>query len=217
MGETGPPKGLCPALGDGLHAAVVGMQMCAAQSLLAVTEQPPLTGSGGWWFLAAGTKPSLQLAVAGDLPARLMRESRSQRAQGDKWNSVGWRFSVPLPGCSSRAGCEPHHCQSVLTTESHSNKPQQKYCWHPRLCKGPVQTAALPLCGYRLPSTLLTPFLTSDSGSGLIIKVPSLSWSPQHTLSRNLEQCYYLGYFRTQCSPQGAFVSLKSIIFKQCD
>lgn len=57
---------------------------------LAVTEQPPLTGSSGLtrWLLLPGrsvrprAKPSLQLELTGGLFARLSRESRSQRAWG---------------------------------------------------------------------------------------------------------------------------------------
>lgn len=114
VGETRPPKGHCPSLGDGLQAAVVGMQMCGAQSPVCCDrEQWPDEVADdsrlqGW--CPTLHKPIMQLEIFGGPFAGLSRESRSQRAQGggtsgaqSPWGWACWWQGVDVPSATARS------------------------------------------------------------------------------------------------------------------
>lgn len=56
VGAAGPPKGLCPPLDDDLHEAVVGMQVCAAQSPVSCDRAATIDSSSGLmrWPMVSG-------------------------------------------------------------------------------------------------------------------------------------------------------------------
>lgn len=112
VGETGPPKGHCPSLGDGLQAAVVGMQMCGAQSPVCCDrEQWPdevaddsrlqewcptlhktITAIGNIW------RPFCQ--------AQQGEQEPKGAGRGDKWSTVPLGLGMLVAGC----GCPQCHC-----------------------------------------------------------------------------------------------------------
>lgn len=166
----GPPKGL--------RAAELwwGCRSVQHRALTAVTEQPPLTASSALmrWPIAPGhrdgvwpgTKPSLQLEIIGGLFCQAQQgEQEPKGTGGDKWNRVPLGLAVLVAGSGGATARSrlllqgrvwAPHCQSVLTAESHSNKPQKKHCWQPRVWKGPVADSSLASVLLQTPFPLLT-------------------------------------------------------------
>lgn len=119
------------------------------------------------------------------------------------WQGV--EVPLPAPGCSSKAGCEPPTASQSQLLRAIQINPS----WHPRVWKGPVADSSLASVLLQTPfHRFYSPVAVDQS---FMIESPKLVLisSPP---SRNLEQSYCLGYFRTQHSPE-VVVSFKSINF----